>query len=312
MKKLVFLIVCFLFLVGCAKENIIVQKPIEKVEKLAIAADNKITYSYLLSDMFKAVADNVSIEETGGSIENIELLSNKKVDIAFVQSDIAFYAKNGIKMYEGKKIESLKGVTSLYPEGILILTLAKNNIKAFPEVKGKNLAVGTMGSSMHLNVLEILATYDIKPEEVEFSYLPIDDSIEALLDGQVDVIFITTAVQTQKIKDVAKREKPVFLSIDQLMIEKLVVQNPFYKQMTIEKNTYDVQNYYVNTVAIETILLANESVSENLVYNILQTIFLQNAMQEFVGYKDKTVKNQITESMSIYLHKGTEKFLQEN
>lgn len=312
MKKVIFLLIFSLILIGCASEKNISQKTFTNVPALNIATDNKLTYNYLVSDMFKEFADKVYIEQTGGSIDNIELLLTKKADIAFIQSDIAFYAKHGLNMYEGKKVENLRGIASLYSEGILILTLAKNEIKAFPEVKGKNLSVGTLGGSMHLNVIDILAAYDMKPEDVEFTYLPNDLAIEALLNGQVDVIFITTAMPVEKIKNIAKQAKPVFLSLDQLMIDELITNYPFYTQMTIERNTYDIQNYFVNTLAIKTLLVTNDDMDKSLVYGILQNMPTEKFALEIVGYNKKTFQEQFFEGMSLPLHEGAKEFWQEN
>ena len=310
MKKVLFLVFFSLLSIGCAQEENISRKPLVKEQNINIATYNELTYSYLNSNMFEKIAEQVNVEITGGSIDNIELLLTNKTDIAFVQSDIAFYARHGLNMYTGKKIDSIRGISSLYSEGILILTLAKNNITAFPAVKGKRLSVGPMGSSMHLNVLNILAVYDIKPEDIEFSYLSSDVAIEALLQGEVDVIFITTAMPVDIIKDVAKQAKPVFLSLDQLMIDELITQNPFYTQMTIEPNTYDIQNYFVNTVAIKTLLVVNEDVSADMVYNILQIMYTENIVPKIVGNKEKPFKQQMTEAMSIPLHEGAKEFLE--
>ena len=41
---------------------------------------------------------NASAQSTGASVANINLLQQDKVDIAFVQNDIAYYAVNGSEM----------------------------------------------------------------------------------------------------------------------------------------------------------------------------------------------------------------------
>lgn len=46
---------------------------------------------------------NASAQSTGASVANINLLQQDKVDIAFVQNDIAYYAVNGSEMFKDKK-----------------------------------------------------------------------------------------------------------------------------------------------------------------------------------------------------------------
>ena len=44
-----------------------------------------------------------SAQSTGASVANVNLLKEGKVDIAFVQNDISYYAVKGLEMFKGKK-----------------------------------------------------------------------------------------------------------------------------------------------------------------------------------------------------------------
>ena len=46
---------------------------------------------------------NASAQSTGASVANVNLLSQGKVEIAFIQNDIAYYAANGTEMFKGKQ-----------------------------------------------------------------------------------------------------------------------------------------------------------------------------------------------------------------
>ena len=43
---------------------------------------------------------NASAQSTGASVANVNLLKDGKVDIAFIQNDIAYYAVNGVEMFK--------------------------------------------------------------------------------------------------------------------------------------------------------------------------------------------------------------------
>ncbi|MBQ8491553.1 MAG: TAXI family TRAP transporter solute-binding subunit, partial [Acidaminococcaceae bacterium] len=89
---------------------------------------------------------NASAQSTGASVANVNLLKEGKVDIAFIQNDIAYYAATGTEMFKDKKVESLKGLATLYPETVQIVTTAKTGIKTVADLKGKRVAVGAAGS----------------------------------------------------------------------------------------------------------------------------------------------------------------------
>ena len=99
---------------------------------------------------------NASVQSTGASVANINLLKQGKVDIAFVQNDIAYYAANGTEMFKGKQVAGLQGLATLYPETVQIVTLKKSGIKSVADFKGKRIAVGAAGSGTEANAPQIM------------------------------------------------------------------------------------------------------------------------------------------------------------
>ena len=89
---------------------------------------------------------NASAQSTGASVANVNLLKEGKVDIGFIQNDISYYAVNGVEMFKDKAVKNLKGLATLYPETIQIVTTKKTGIKTFADIKGKRVAVGAAGS----------------------------------------------------------------------------------------------------------------------------------------------------------------------
>lgn len=65
---------------------------------------------------------NASAQSTGASVANVNLLKEGKVDIGFIQNDISYYAVNGVEMFKDKAVKNLKGLATLYPETIQIVT----------------------------------------------------------------------------------------------------------------------------------------------------------------------------------------------
>ena len=76
-------------------------------------------------------------EVSQASAANMTALEAGEGDVAFVQTDIAFYATNGTLMFDGQKIESVSALGALYPETVQLVTLADSGIKSFADLKGK-------------------------------------------------------------------------------------------------------------------------------------------------------------------------------
>ena len=59
-------------------------------------------------------------------------------------------------MFKDKKVEALKGLATLYPETVQIVTTKKTGIKTVADLKGKRVAVGAAGSGTEANARQIL------------------------------------------------------------------------------------------------------------------------------------------------------------
>ena len=115
---------------------------------------------------------NASAQSTGASVANVNLLSQGKVEIAFIQNDIAYYAANGTEMFKGKQVAGLQGLATLYPETVQIVTLKKSGIKSVADFKGKRIAVGAAGSGTEANARQIMKHMALNMMILRFNTCP--------------------------------------------------------------------------------------------------------------------------------------------
>lgn len=83
---------------------------------------------------------NMTAESTSGSIENARLIGQGQTEIGFVESLIADWAYNGKEMFEGQKVENIRGLVALYPNTIQTVVKKKSGIKTYKDLKGKTVA----------------------------------------------------------------------------------------------------------------------------------------------------------------------------
>ena len=80
-----------------------------------------------------------SIITTQGSVESLNLIAQKKADLAMVQGDIAYYSHNGKNFFPMNR--SFKLVYPLFLEHIWIISRASSDIKIFGDLKNKIIAI---------------------------------------------------------------------------------------------------------------------------------------------------------------------------
>lgn len=131
---------------------------------------------------------DLQVVATKGSLENLDLLSNGKADLAIVQLDALRFISDVVKQDLNVDVfDKIKVVLNLYPEEIHILT-NKKDIQTFYNLQGKRVSVGPPGGGTAVTAAVLFNIYDIKSTVSEE---PFEDAIKKIDQGSLDaVIFV--------------------------------------------------------------------------------------------------------------------------
>jgi len=255
---------------------------------------------------------NATAQSTGASVANINMLKEGKVELALVQNDTTYYAFKGIEMFKDKQVANIRGVATLYNETIQIIVLEDSPIKSIADLKGKNVAVGSIGSGTEANARQILETYGITYNDFKPQYLSFGEAASGLKDGNVDVAFVTAGAPTAAIQDIAFQKKVRLLAIEADKAEALIKKYPFYAKQVVKANTYPGQTTDITTVAVKAMLVVPESLDADTVYKMTKAIY-GNTDRLKAAHKlgEGITKESALEGMPITLHPGAEKFFNE-
>lgn len=252
---------------------------------------------------------SASAQSTGASVANINLLQQNKVDIAFIQNDIAYYAANGIEMFKDKKVDSFKGLATLYPEAVQIITLKKSGIKDVADFRGKRIAVGAASSGTEANARQIMAAYGIKYEDIRVQYLSFSEAVTALKDGNVDAAFVTAGHPTAAIQNLAAQNDVVLVPIADDKADALIKQYPFYTKLTIKANTYANQTTDVPAVAVKCMLAVTDKMDADTAYKVTKALYGNlERMKAAHSAANFISKDTAKEGMPVELNAGAEQF----
>lgn len=270
------------------------------------------TYYPLGGSFANMIKDETGVEAnavtSGASAENMALLQKEEAEVAFTQTDIATYATEGTNMFD-KKIDTIKGMGTLYPETIQIVTTEKSGIKSVEDLKGKTVSVGESGSGTLANAEQILEIHDLGLDDVKARNLSFDDSTTGIQDGTIDAAFITAGTPTGAVEGLAATEKVMIVPIEDGKIDALIEKYPYYAKETIKEGTYGAKED-INTVAVQAMLAVRGDLSDDLVYDMTKAIY-ENT--DKVGHaKGKMIKTEkALEGMAIDLHPGAKKYFDE-
>ena len=255
---------------------------------------------------------NATAQSTGASVANINMLKENKVELAMVQNDTAYYAFKGTEMFKDKQVANVRGVATLYNETIQIIVMEDSSIKTIEDLKGKKVAVGSIGSGTEANARQILETYGITYNDLKPQYLSFGEAANGLKDGNVDVAFVTAGAPTAAIQDIAFQKKVRLIPIEAAKADDLIKKYPFYAKQIVKANTYPGQTADLTTVAVKAMLVVPESLDADTVYKITKAIFA-NTDRLKAAHKlgEGITKENALEGMPIPVHPGADKFFKE-
>ena len=304
-------------LAGCGSQKAADQKAPEK-KFINIATGGTAGVYYPLGGAIAEILNknvpgvNATAQSTGASVANINMLKDGKVELAMVQNDTAYYAFKGVEMFKDKQVANMRGVATLYNETIQIIVLEDSPIKTINDLKGKKVAVGSIGSGTEANARQILETYGLTYTDLNPQYLSFGEAANGLKDGNVDVAFVTAGAPTAAIQDIAFQKKVRLISIEADKADALIKKYPFYAKQLVKANTYPGQTTDISTVAVKAMLVVPENLDADTVYKMTKAIYA-NTDRLKTAHKlgEGITKESALEGMPIPVHPGADKFFKE-
>ena len=247
-----------------------------------------------------------------GSAANIDLLDLGDAQLGFVQNDVANYAYNGIRFaqYEGMPVDTFTALAALYAETVQVVT-CNPEIKTVADLEGKSVSIGSAGSGVYFNAIDVLGAYDLTEGDIDAQYLSFADSADALKDGKIDAAFIVAGEPTAAVTELCATTAAYLVELDDAHIAKLMETSALYAKYTIPAGTYKGIDKDTLTVGVKATIVANADVSDDVVYDIVSTIF-ENKDDITAAYaKGAVLDLEFASVCGIPYHSGAAKYFAE-
>jgi len=260
----------------------------------------------------KMALSNLTVTSTGASKANIQLIEDGDQQLATVQNDVMYYAYTGTDLFaEEGAYSSFSTVAGVYDETVQII--AKPDIKTVDDLKGKTVSVGDAGSGVEFNAKQVLAAYGMSFDDIKVVNAGFGDSADSLKDGKIDAAFVVAGAPTTAVVDLTTTTAINVVEIDDEHAAALQKDYPFYTKTTIPAGTYTGVDADVQTVSVRATIIAANSLSEDVVYELTKAMFDNQAALaqghakfEFLNLQDAVA------GISVPFHPGAKKFYAEN
>jgi len=308
MKKFIFIVsaLALLFVVSCSKN--------EQV-RLATGGSTGTYYAFgsaVAQILGEKTGISITVQSTGASKANIQLIDAGEVELAIVQNDVMDYAWRGVDLFNGEKITSFSSMAGLYAEVCQIVVNPASGITSVADLKGKNVSVGDAGSGVEFNARQILEAYGITFDQIGKQNLSFSASADALRDNKIDAFFCVAGSPTPAIIDLATGKEILILEIDDAHAAQLISNYPFYTKYPIPAGSYRGQNTAVQTVAVKATFIVSSKLSEDTVYKLTKSLFENKTLIEAAHQKGQELShNYAVEGISVPFHPGAARYFRE-
>ncbi len=283
--------------------------------RLSIATGNTTGVYYQLGGAYaRAISSNTdhktTASETGASVQNIQLLTAGKQDIAFSLLDTAADAVDGHGAFEGRR-QPIEALTALYPNFTQVVVREGSGIDTIAEMKGKRVSTGSPQSGTEVIANRLLQAAGLDPEkDVKRQRLALDKTVESMKDGAIDALFWSGGLPTPGIKDLftARKGKVRLLDLSQQRQQLNRRYGNFYEAGTIPAGTYGADE--IRTIKVTNVLLVKKGFDPALAEQLVRVLFDHRSDLEAASPAAKDIRIETaTKTQPVPLNPGADKAL---
>ena len=256
-----------------------------------------------------------TVQATGGSQANIEMIEDGEAQFAIVQNDVMNYAYEGTNGFTAP-VTCFSAVGCVYAEVCQVIATKESGIKTIADLKGKNVAVGDVGSGVYYNATQILAAAGLDiDKDINKTAASFGDAATLLKDNGIQAAFITAGTPTPAVSDLATAKDIVAVDLGEDVIAKLMNDYPFYAKHEYSSDDYAFisDDDASTTVAIMATFIVSNDMSEDQVYEITKNLWEKQEEIAIAHAKGKEMNKDTAAAAigNVPLHPGAEKYYRE-
>jgi len=255
---------------------------------------------------------NMTVESTGGSVENMKILGKKQADLATTSADVlyqAFYDFKNSKHFKEKV--DVRGLFNMYSQPHHLITSEKSSVKSVRDLKGKRVVVGSPGSGTEVKTKMLLQALGITYKDITPEFLSFTEGAEALQDGTVAAAFLGVSYPAPAVVSLALTNPIRLISFSDSEISTISKAYPFLSKAVIPGKTYKGVDKDTQTISVQTLVVCRADLSDEAAYNIVKTVFEHKKELDLIHSSFRETKLENATSTSVPLHPGAIKYYKE-
>ena len=218
----------------------------------------------------------VTAQVTSGSIENIRLLGQKRIDCAISSTDAVYNAINQAGPFEKEKYENIRYLARGYSSIMHSVVMADSPIKTLGDIKGKRVGL-LIGVTAQDWFPAIASAYGLKQgEDFRVSVLRVTELFNALRDGNVDISIYVGGAPVSTVSDIATSRPVRFIPLGDAEMETILKPRPYFAKGPLPKGSYPGLTEDVPSLHVPNLFVCRDDTPADVVYGITKAL-MENA-----------------------------------
>jgi len=254
-------------------------------------------------------------EVTGGSVDNLKLISGSQRYIGFSMADAALDAFQGEDKFKGHKVP-LRTLMVLYPNRMHVVTVEGTGISKMADLKGKHVSTGSPGSATEVMAFRVIEAAGLdKDRDMKRERLGVAESVNAIKDRKIDAFFWVGGLPTAAVTDLANTPGMKIKMVDHSA--SVPAMNKKYGNLYVEdvipKATYRGMEADNHIATVWNILVTSDKLSDKVAYEIVKTMVEKRDDLIAVHKEAANIKleNQKAAATPVPFHPGALKYFAE-
>ena len=255
---------------------------------------------------------NVSVVETGASVDNINRINKGDLDLGMTTIHLQYQANLGLGAWKGKPVKDQYVLWVYQPAPQNFIIREDSGVKTVQDLNGKPFNAGMRGSATESTVESICEALGIVPKYYRGGT---DDTVAAIKDNRI-VGYAKSGAGTSSLDasslDIATFTPIKLIGFTDKDIATVTAKYPYLSPITIPKGIYKDSPAY-KTFAMLIGVVAGKNVSEELGYKIVKAC-MENFPDQVAAYpsiKGDNLPKLTLETCNVPLHPGAIKYYRE-
>jgi uncharacterized protein len=254
-------------------------------------------------------------ETTAGSVANLQLMSQKKSDLALSMADAAWDGYKGQGKFAAGAVP-IRTLMIAYPNRMHVVTVDGTGINKFADLKGKRVSTGAPNSATELMAQRVLEAMGLDMEkDIRRERLDPGKSSEAIKDRKLDAYFWVGGIPTAAVTDLGATPATKLKLVDHAeAVDNMNKKyGPLYIRDTIPAKSYPGQEQPNQVATVQNLIIARADMPDQVAYNIVKTIFdkRDELIQVHKEAQNFDLKLQTNDASPIPFHPGAIKYFAE-